>query len=94
MVIFHYFSWLSGIPLYKSIHIHQFNGHELGQTLGDGEGQGSLACCCPWDCKESDMTWGLSNNNICMCVYIYVCIYHIFFIHLPIDVYLGCFHIS
>ena len=24
---------------------HQFNGHELGQTLRDGEGQSSLACC-------------------------------------------------
>ena len=23
---------------------HRFNGHELGQTLGDGEGQGSLVC--------------------------------------------------
>jgi len=23
---------------------HQFNGHELGQTPGDGEGQGGLAC--------------------------------------------------
>ena len=23
---------------------HQFNGHEFEQTLGDGEGQGSLAC--------------------------------------------------
>ena len=27
---------------------HQFNGHEFEQTLGDGEGQGSLACCSPW----------------------------------------------
>ena len=27
---------------------HQFIGHELGETSGDGEGQGSLACCCPW----------------------------------------------
>ena len=35
---------------------HQVNGHEFGQTLGDGEGQGSIACCCPWDCKELDMT--------------------------------------
>ena len=26
------------------------------QALGDGEGQGSLACCNPWGCKESDMT--------------------------------------
>ena len=29
--------------------------HELGQTLGDGEGQGSLACCSPWDRKELDV---------------------------------------
>ena len=35
---------------------HQLNGHEFGQTLGDGEGQGSIACCCPWGCKESDVT--------------------------------------
>ena len=26
------------------------------QIAGDGEGQGSLACCSPWVCKESDMT--------------------------------------
>ena len=24
--------------------------------LGVGDGQGGLACCSPWDCKESDMT--------------------------------------
>ena len=35
---------------------HQFDGHELGQTLGDGEGQGSLECCSPWGHKESDTT--------------------------------------
>ena len=33
---------------------HQLNGHEFEQTLGDSEGQGSLACCSPWGCKESD----------------------------------------
>ena len=27
----------------------QLNGYEFEQTLGDGEGQGSLACCSPWD---------------------------------------------
>ena len=27
---------------------HSLNGHEFEQTLGDGEGQGSLACCSPW----------------------------------------------
>ena len=33
---------------------HQLNGYEFGQTLGDGEGQGGLAC--PWGGKESDTT--------------------------------------
>ena len=28
---------------------HQYNGHELGQTPRDGEGQGGLVCCSPWD---------------------------------------------
>ena len=27
---------------------HQLDGHEFEQTLGDGEGQGSLQCCSPW----------------------------------------------
>ena len=35
---------------------HRCNGHELGQTSGDGEGQGGLVCCSPWGCKESDTT--------------------------------------
>ena len=35
---------------------HRLNGHEFQQTSGDGKGQGSLACCSPWGCKESDMT--------------------------------------
>ena len=30
---------------------HRCNGLELGQTLGDGEGQGGRACCSPWDCR-------------------------------------------
>ena len=29
----------------------------------DSEGQGSLACCSPWGCKESDTTQQLSKNN-------------------------------
>ena len=36
---------------------------ERGQTPGDGEGQGSLACCCPRGHKESDTTKQLNNNN-------------------------------
>ena len=30
---------------------HQLNGHEFGQALGVGEGQGSQACCSLWDCR-------------------------------------------
>ena len=35
---------------------HRLNGHEFKQTLEDGEGLGSLACCSPWGHKELDMT--------------------------------------
>ena len=31
--------------------LHQCNKHELGQTLGGGEGQGNLECCSPWGCR-------------------------------------------
>ena len=41
---------------------HQINGHELGQTLGDGEGQRGLTCGSPRGCKELDTTWWLDNN--------------------------------
>ena len=35
---------------------HRLDGHEFEQALGVGDGQGSLACCNPWGCEESDMT--------------------------------------
>ena len=35
---------------------HWLNGHEFKQAPGFGYGQGSLACCSPWGCKESDTT--------------------------------------
>ena len=38
---------------------HQLDGHEFEQALGVGDVQGSLACCSPWGCKESDTTEGL-----------------------------------
>ena len=40
--------WLDGIADSMDI--------EFEQALGDAEGQGSLACCSPWGCKESDTT--------------------------------------
>ena len=42
---------------------HQLNGHEFAQTPGDGEGQGSLACCCPWGYKELDVIEWVNNNS-------------------------------
>ena len=35
---------------------NRLNGHEFEQTLGDGEGQGSLVCCSLCGHKESYMT--------------------------------------
>ena len=35
---------------------HRLYRHELEQALGVGDGQGGLASCSPWSCKESDMT--------------------------------------
>ena len=35
---------------------HEFNEQELRHALGDGEGQGGLACCSPRGHKESDKT--------------------------------------
>ena len=37
---------------------HQLIGHEFEQAQGDSEGEGSLACCSPWGCKEQ-----LSNGT-------------------------------
>ena len=34
----------------------RLDGHEFEQALGDGEGQGSLACCSPRGRKELDTT--------------------------------------
>ena len=30
------------------------NRYEFEQATGDGERQGSVACCSPWGCKELD----------------------------------------
>ena len=47
--------WLDGIT--------DSMDNEFAQTLGDGEGQGRLACCSPWGCKESDTSERLNNSN-------------------------------
>ena len=46
---------------------HQFNGHEFEQALGAGDGQGRLACCSAWGCKESvtteQLNWSRNFSN-------------------------------
>ena len=42
---------------------HRLHGREFEQTPRDGEGQGSLARCSPWNSNELDTTEQLNNNN-------------------------------
>ena len=42
---------------------HRLNGHELEQTPGVGDGQGSQACCSPWGHKELDMAEKLKYDD-------------------------------
>ena len=49
---------------------HQLNGHESEQTLGVGDGQGSLACCSSRGHKESDKTEQLNNNSLSVTVFL------------------------
>ena len=43
---------------------HRLDGHEFEQFLGIGDGQGSLACCSPWGCRESDVTEQLNWTEL------------------------------
>ena len=43
--------WLDGITEWH----HRLKGHEFEQAAGVGDGQGSLACCCPWGHKVSEI---------------------------------------
>ena len=43
---------------------HRLDGHEFEQAPGDGDGQGSLACCSPWGHKESETTEWLNWTEL------------------------------
>ena len=43
---------------------HWLDGHEFEQALGVGDGQGSLACCSLWGCKELDTTSWLNWTKV------------------------------
>ena len=46
---------------------HRFNGHELEQTPGDGEGQEGLVSCSPWGHRDSNTIGQLNNNKAGIC---------------------------
>ena len=52
---------------------HWLSGHEFEQASGVGDGQGSLVCCSPWGCKESDpserLNWAELNRILPLCVH-------------------------
>ena len=51
-------------PTFTFIRCHlQLNGYKFEQAPGDGEGQGSLACCSPCGRKDSEMTEKLNHDN-------------------------------
>ena len=53
---------------------YQLSGHEFELAPGVGEGQGGLACCSPWGCKELDMieqlNWTGSLDFFCFHIWV------------------------
>ena len=43
---------------------HRLDGHVFVWMLGVGDGQGGLACCRSWGCKESDMNERLNETEL------------------------------
>ena len=77
---------------------HQLNRHQFEQAPGVGDGQGSLACCSPWGCKESGTTEQPSWTDVCyiyyVLIYIYIYIYTLEGITRSLTVVaLGCFEL-
>ena len=46
---------------------HGVHRYEFEWALGVGDGQGSLACCSPWRCKESDTTEQVNWPGLQVC---------------------------
>ena len=54
---------------------HQLDGHEFEQAPWVGDGQGGLACCSPWGCKESDTTKWLNWTELYPFKHVFLRIY-------------------
>ena len=58
---------------------HWLDGRESGWTPGVGDGQGGLACCNSWGCKQSDMTERLNWTELNWCyIYVIYIVFHFF----------------
>ena len=45
---------------------HRLNRREFEETPGDSGGQGNLARCSPWGCKELNMTHITTATTTCV----------------------------
>ena len=61
-IVFFFFLVRGRNQPFQLLHFKIWN-QKLGPTPGDSEGQGSLACCSPWGCKESDTIEKLNSNS-------------------------------
>ena len=58
------------------------DGHEFEQALGESEGQGSLACCSPWDSQGSSPTpQFISINSLALSLFYSPALTHIYKLH-------------
>ena len=58
---------------------HRLTQHKFEQAPGDSEGQGSLACCGPWGCEESDTTQRLTELKNVIYIYIKILLHFTYF---------------
>ena len=65
---------------------HRLDGHELEWAPRVGDGQGGLACCDSWGCKESDTTEWLNWTEL-ICIYVYIDLYIHIYIHIGLYVH-------
>ena len=66
---------------------HGLDGRESEWTPGDGDGQGGLACCSSWGCKESDTTERLNWTEAVVYKKLSL-IYYLFELNIKIHVFL------
>ena len=64
---------------------YRLNGHELGQTLGDGEGQGGLACRGRWESNQQQLLYDVVLFSAVQQCKSAINIYYIYILNLPFE---------